>query len=186
MRLQIPGVGKSFHESEEGSTDQGVCQNEVTFLWSILNCKGYCIFFLIQLFRLIIGLLYISLWIFKCSQTSLFKIAFILKLSGFNENELEWRVLYSNYSLCLRPLSFPYYEFYSYVQKDEGKNTGKKTPNRKRIYVYIKNLHSEISFYQHQRFPQSTINSNLCALVYSLQNSEKLFCTFTFHSIKED
>lgn len=148
--------------------------------------RDIAFFFLIQLFRLIIGLLYISLWIFKCSQTSLFKIAFILKLSGFNENELEWRVLYSNYSLCLRPLSFPYYEFYSYVQKDEGKNTGKKTPNRKRIYVYIKNLHSEISFYQHQRFPQSTINSNLCALVYSLQNSEKLFCTFTFHSIKED
>lgn len=39
-----PGVGKSFHESEEGSIDQGVCQNEVTFPWPILNCKGNWIF----------------------------------------------------------------------------------------------------------------------------------------------
>lgn len=34
------GVGKSFHESEKGSMDQEVCQNEVTFLWTIFNRKG--------------------------------------------------------------------------------------------------------------------------------------------------
>lgn len=39
-----PGVGKSFHESEEASIDQGGCQNEVTFPWPILNCKGNWIF----------------------------------------------------------------------------------------------------------------------------------------------
>lgn len=39
-----PRVGKSYHESEESSIDQGICQNEVTFPRPILNCKANWIF----------------------------------------------------------------------------------------------------------------------------------------------
>lgn len=39
-----PGAGNSCHQSEEGSTDEGVCKNEGTFPWPIPNWKGDCIF----------------------------------------------------------------------------------------------------------------------------------------------
>lgn len=123
-RTPPPYGWQTYHESQEGSMDQRASPSETTFPLSTLNCKGKCVFLDI-IFRLMTGLLCVSLQMFKCSLKSLFLSALIVRQSGFDENRT---VSCSKHVFCLKPLSLVHYEFHSKYNR-----TWRKDPEKHQV-----------------------------------------------------